>query len=71
MNVEEIVGKWLVENGFDGLFNADGECACEIGDIAPCCEISGDCQAGHRVPCPEDCGEHSWHIVRRENTEVA
>ena len=68
MNVEEIVEKWLIDNGYDGLFNDD--CACEIGDIAPCCGISGDCQAGYKGPCPEDCGDHDYHISKWKNTEA-
>jgi len=55
MNVLEMVGKYLEENGFDGLFNRDGECACEMGDLAPCDQVGADCEAGciHTRDC--DC----------------
>jgi hypothetical protein len=51
MNIEDIVRLYLVDHGFDGLFNTDGECACLLGDLFPC---SGDtcniltCEAGYK-----------------------
>ncbi len=60
MDVREIVEKYLKKNKYDGLFNADGGCACLTSDLAPCGEIYGECEAGHLKPC--DCGEHDWHI---------
>lgn len=54
MNVKEIVDKYLVDNGFEGLFNADDECACEICDLAPCGAMNEECAAGYRVPCDAD-----------------
>jgi len=59
--VTEIVAEYLREHGYDGLCANEGECACEIGDLAPCGEMQDDCWAGHKLPC--DCGEgHDWHI---------
>jgi len=52
--VTKMVELHLVANGFDGLFSPS-ECACEIGDLAPCGEIQHDCQAGYKIPC--QCGE--------------
>lgn len=40
MNVIEVVSEYLVKNGFDALLNADIECGCVLGDLAPCGEIS-------------------------------
>lgn len=34
MNVRQIIEKFLCENGHDGLFNADGECGCELSDLS-------------------------------------
>lgn len=33
MNVKEIVEAHLKAHGYDGLWNADGECACKVGDL--------------------------------------
>lgn len=51
-DVLQIVNAALTAGGFDGLFSAGGECACAVGDLAPCGEIQGDCETGYRVPCP-------------------
>jgi len=72
--VKEIVEKYLQENGYDGLFNSSGECACKIGDLIPCwSEGLENCRAGHLVPCPGPehceaaaCGESCWHIGIKE-----
>ena len=66
MKVKEILGQWLKDNGYDGLYNED--CGCEIDDLAPCCiDCIAECEAGYKVPCPgpEDCsadGDCYWHI---------
>lgn len=58
---EEIIMAYLVANGFDGLYNRDGECACEVADLFPCGSAGVRwCRAGYRQPC--DCGEHDLHI---------
>ena len=62
MTVISIIECWLNENGYDGLYNADGECACRIGDLVSCEEPFGRCLPGYQVPCPENCGEHYFHI---------
>jgi len=59
--LSEIVRIFLDANGYDGLFNND-DCACKTSDLFPCDEPKYDCQAGYKFPCPEDCGEHDWHI---------
>jgi len=67
MTVIEIVREYLEKNGFDGLFNEQGECACELNDLAPCGEIGVDCEAGYKVDCdPETCpmdGNCTFHII--------
>lgn len=66
VNCESIIHMYLVEHGYDGLFNDVGECACVIGDLMPC---GGDyileCQPGYRVEgCSWSCGEGcDFHIV--------
>lgn len=61
MDVLSIVEKYLRDNKLDGLCNGDAECACELGDLAPCGEIYSECTAGKKTPC--DCGDgHAFHI---------
>ena len=56
--VVQMVERFLRKNGYDGLFQPEGPCGCELGDIAPCGQIGGDCEAGYKVPgCNSDCGE--------------
>lgn len=68
MTVIEMVAEYLKQNGYDGLYSDDGECACEIGDIAPCNTIGEQCHAGYRYWCEDadceytaDAGRH-WHM---------
>ena len=72
--VKEIVRLWLEANGYDGLFNENGECGCTLDDLAPCGEMSGDCRAGYKVTCRlctvkdtcginQDCYSADWIIT--------
>jgi hypothetical protein len=45
--------------GADGVFNADAQCACLVGDLAPCDQMGLDCQIGYRRIC--SCGD--WFLV--------
>jgi len=58
--VSVIIHNYLVDGGYDGLFNSDEECACEINDLAPCGQMSDNCRAGYHQKC--DCGDHKYHI---------
>lgn len=60
MNTRRIVRKYLEDNGFDGLFDEDGECACKNDDLFPCDGSSFNCKPGYKQPC--DCGDHDFHI---------
>ncbi len=46
--VQEIVVQVLNAEGYDGLYNADNSCACELGDLAPCGEMQPDCRTGYK-----------------------
>jgi len=65
--VEDIVAEWLTEHGYDGLYDGDADCACLLGDVAPCGGPFGDCKAGYKVPC--DCGEHNYHVQEEKPGE--
>lgn len=48
MTVEEIVEKYLRDNGFDGLCGDD--CGCVVGDLFNFCDgCIGDCVPAYRV----------------------
>lgn len=61
-DVKEMVAEYLKEKGYDGLYSEDGECGCELADLAPCLAMGTHCRAGYRVDgCA--CGEgHDFHI---------
>ena len=49
MNVYDIVKKYLIDNGYDGLYTDD--CGCLVDDLMPCsgCGDIINCQAGYRA----------------------
>ncbi len=68
MNVIEMVSKKLIEEGFDGLFNEAGECACLIGDLSPGSCMTEHCTAGYKTDCDGTCpdGKCDFHIGRND-----
>jgi hypothetical protein len=62
LSLKDVVKNALKEQGYDGLFNEDADCACELSDLFPCYSPSAECLAGYKSPCPSSCGEHDWHI---------
>ena len=60
MTVTEIVKKYLIENGYDGLVDEESECGCLVSDLAPCEEIQGICKAAYN---------HSFTTVFSMNTQ--
>lgn len=73
MNVEKIVIKYLKEHGYDGLVSWDGDCGCEISDLAPCCEPISNCSPAYKIPCPcppgeceFNCGADDWHMTEEK-----
>ena len=63
-NYGDLLAAWLAENGYDGLFCPNDDCACQLSDLFPCGEFGDDCEAGYKEPCPDGCGEHEFHILR-------
>ncbi len=50
MNVKEIVSDYILKNGYEGLFNEDSDCGCEIDDFMPCSDgMCVECQAGYKL----------------------
>lgn len=43
VTIKEILIKWLLDNGFDGLANTES-CGCGIDDLAPCDCSPMDCE---------------------------
>lgn len=65
----------LKQEGFDGFFNADLECGCEIGDLSPGDCLNFDCEPGVKRFCTKDCTHEGasgkndtgeWHIEQRK-----
>lgn len=54
--IVEILEKWLMENGYDGLFGDD--CGCRIGDLMACGEPQIDCKAGYKVSSPDSSSDY-------------
>ncbi len=67
MNILNLIQAKLIEDGFDGLYNENGECACKHDDLEPCGHIESECYAGYLAPC--DCGDHDWHIQAQKPSE--
>ena len=68
MTVIEIVCEYLKREGFDGLYNVDGECGCLIAHMEPCEEMRSDCKPGYKHPCiGGDCdGDYEWSIEKEK-----
>jgi hypothetical protein len=57
--IRDVIEKYSIENGYDGLFNEDSECACFNGDLISCgFETNGNCEFGYKMVCP-NCKTHS------------
>jgi hypothetical protein len=63
MNIKEIVGQYLKEAGYDGLYHTEEDgfpCACALQGLMECQEPTPHCQAGYITRCycgEEDCAE--------------
>lgn len=70
-DVLSIVEEFLRREGYDGLYNTDGGCACLIDDLEPCGCMGSNCRSGYKNEgCTPECGEGcSFHVERRRNSE--
>jgi hypothetical protein len=57
MNVVKIIGEYLKQHGYDGLFNVDDECCCELNDMVPCGNCFAGCKLGYKRAPRADLGE--------------
>ena len=58
-DVQEIVGLWLKDHGYGGLFDQD-DCGCTLEELASCGDMRMECEAGYKRLCkPEDCGDRN------------
>ena len=52
-DVPDMVRKWLVANGYDGLwtdaYGEDLECGCHVSDLFVCGDVQRGCVAAHAV----------------------
>jgi len=60
MNCVGIVGEYLEQHRFDGLYGA-GECGCLLSDFMPCEEDFSKCKPGYRIDAPPGC-ESDYYI---------
>lgn len=51
-NCKDIVKKYLIDHGYDGLYHPDPEleCGCCLSDLAPCNNLSEKCKPGYQHP---------------------
>ena len=63
MNIQDIVKKYLEENGYDGLYDPDNPCGCSKDDLFPCgtCYFPFQCEPGYHCKLDADeWGEDEW-----------
>lgn len=64
MEIREIVKDWLEENGYTGLCDTYGECACTLDDLMFCDCPAITCKAGYITEEIGDDGEKGFRIQR-------
>lgn len=52
--VKDIVKEYLKENGYDGLYNEAGDCACKLDNLFVCDQVGTECSAGYLQPSDDD-----------------
>lgn len=68
MNCQDIIEKYLEDNGYDGLYNEVSKCGCELETLIPCGEDFSGCKPGYKVVPPDDVKcEYDIYIVANKN----
>ena len=49
ITVKDIIKKYLVDNGYDGLYHLEADCGCFLNDLFLCDEWCLDCKPGVQV----------------------
>ena len=62
--VKDMALSYLRGQGFEGLFNSDIECSCDVNDLMPCGQPYDNCEAGYRVV--DKSGDYDFLIVREK-----
>lgn len=74
MDLKKLVKQALEREGFDGLFNLNGACACTNEDLFPCEQPGVDCEPGYLAPCDGTCnhGDCPYHIQKhnKDSTKI-
>lgn len=65
MNIKEIVEDYLKKNGFDGLYDADENCGCFIGELFTCGQPQEKCIPGYKAICQKKCNEFNGCIFSK------
>jgi len=73
VSVYQLAERALRLQGFDGLWNFDGDCACVVGYLSPHECMSEQCIPGYRGTCPPECGCGGLHMsdTQKEGREMA
>ena len=68
MTIKQIVRDYLLGSEYDGLYDPNCECGCEINDLFPCDDVCPDCVAGYKISCT--CGQGCpYHIASKKEEE--
>ena len=64
VTVKEMVRRYLINNGYDGLVHSDGDCTCVLDDFMHCDgDCVTECVAGHAIFNDKFCINGSaWNI---------
>ena len=68
--VKEIVRRYLIKHGYDGLYSENGQCGCGLDELMDCDSAGvGLCKPGHEVKDPS--GEYDFLIVAEKEAADA
>lgn len=63
MSIKKIVAEYLKANGYDGLYNKNVECGCNLEQLMACgAPNEEDCVPGYKAKCDGGCNEWDYCI---------